>query len=381
MKKKSFLFRCFVLSVLVTITVCNVKAQQQFIQTADKKNSYCNSTCTLLNIPDLNKNPAAVVFATPVIEGGVNLNPHPIGVHFIVDKWSIFNLDQAAMPTASKFNVQYFVKPDPNYQFVHVITKENLQDNNTRSFINNPTLNNNPEATFQFIVNGLGNNRDEVNVQFDKNAGQWYIYNVNKKTFDYNVAYNIIIASGTKQLTKPPAVAITPVTAPQQPVYFGGVTTIFMSAEGKLQGKFKGEVLRAGQPNKVELTNFTFEVTTPFDLVTGASSAKRNRLPITVVKEFGSASLQFQQAITNNENIKTIIIEFYATNRNGVESLVNTITLTNCKIVSINQNVNKARSSATLKDGLTEQIKFVYQKIEMKDATGFTTTDDIMNQN
>ena len=379
--KQQSIYKKMCLPVLIIVTAINSYAQQQFTQIAGKANSYCNSTCTLLDIPELNKNPAAVVFATTLVEGGVNLNPHPIGVHFINDKWSIFNLDQAAMPAGSKFNVQYFAKPNPNYQFVHVVTKESLQDNNTLSFIDHPMLNNNPEAKFQFIVNGLGNNRDEVNILFDKNAGKWYISNVNKKTFDYNVAYNIIIASGTKQLTKPPAVAITPVTAPQQPVDFGGVTTIFMSAEGKLQGKFKGEVLKAGQANKVELTNFTFEVSAPFDMTTGASTGKRSRPPITVVKEFGSASLQFQQAITNNENIKTIIIEFYATNRNGVESLINTITLTNCKIVSINQNVNKARSSATLKDGLTEQIKFVYQQIEMKDATGFITTDDITIQN
>ena len=172
MKKKSFLHQLFFVVVFTITFLCEVKSQQQFIQIADKKNSYCNSTCTLLDIADLNKNPAAIVFATPIVDGSVTLNPHPIGVHFINDKWSIFNLDQAAMPAGSKFNVQYFAKPDPNYQFVHVVTKESLQENNTRSFINHPTLNNNPEAKFQYIVNGFGNNRYEINAKYDQNAGQ-----------------------------------------------------------------------------------------------------------------------------------------------------------------------------------------------------------------
>ena len=178
--KQQSIYKKMCLPVLIIVTAINSYAQQQFTQIAGKANSYCNSTCTLLDIPELNKNPAAVVFATTLVEGGVNLNPHPIGVHFINDKWSIFNLDQAAMPAGSKFNVQYFAKPNPNYQFVHVVTKESLQDNNTLSFIDHPMLNNNPEAKFQFIVNGLGNNRDEVNILFDKNAGKWYISNVNK---------------------------------------------------------------------------------------------------------------------------------------------------------------------------------------------------------
>ncbi len=381
MKKKLLSPHCFFLFILSAITILSAKAQQQFIQVADKKNSYCNSTCTLLDIPDLNKNSAAVVFATALIEGGVNLNPHPIGVHFINDKWSIFNLDQAAMPAGSKFNVQYFAKPDPNYQFVHVVTKENLQENNTRSFINNPTLNNNPKAKFHWIVNGLGNNRDEVNVQYENNVGQWYIYNLNKKTFDYNVAYNIVIESVTKQATAYPVTSVPASTTPQAPVYFGNMSLMLMSTEGAQQGKFKGEVLLANQLNKIELTNFNFELSAPYDIATNASTGKNTRSPITVIKEFGSSSLQFQQALTNNENIKTIVIEFYAPNRNGVENLVNTITLTNCKIVSIKQNINKARSSTTARDGLTEEIKLVYQKIEMKDATGFTTTADITAQN
>ena len=183
-----------------------------------------------------------------------------------------------------------------------------------------------------------------------------------------------------KQPNKSTAATAPASTVSQVPVDFGTIVSIYMSTEGAQQGKFKGEVLRAGQPNRAELTNFTFDVSAPFDLATGATTGKNSYPPITIVKEFGSASLQFQQAFTNNENIKTIIIEFYATNRNGAESIVNTITLTNCKIVSIKQNVNKARSSTTSKDGLAEEIKFIYQKIEMKDATGFTTSVDITAQ-
>ena len=174
MKKKLSIYQHFFSMVLMPVVAFSANGQQQFIQVASKANSYCNATCTLLDITALNKNPAAIVFASPLIENEVNLNPHPIGVHFINEKWSIINLDQTAMSIGSRFNVQYFSTPDPAFQFVHTVSKENLKDNNTRSFIDHPGLNNKPDAKIQFIVNGIkgGYNLKEINIQYDNEAGQ-----------------------------------------------------------------------------------------------------------------------------------------------------------------------------------------------------------------
>ena len=101
----------FLISMMAFMGIAN--GQQQFTQVASKQNSYCNSTCTLLDIPELNNNPGAVVWAASTSVNGINPETHPIGMHFINQKWGIINLDQRAMPEGSTFTVLYFSKPDP----------------------------------------------------------------------------------------------------------------------------------------------------------------------------------------------------------------------------------------------------------------------------
>ncbi len=194
-KRSSFCFHFFPL-LLMTASVFFANGQQQYTQVASRENSYCNSTCTLINVSELNNNRIAVVIATPVMENGY-VYPHPIGVHFINDKWSIINLDQQSMPPGSKFTVQYFSKPNSEHQFVHTVSIENLTNNHTRSFIDHAGLNNNPEAQFRFISNGSGNgnNMYDIRIQYDTTAGEWYICSIKKRPLDTNIAFNIIIGS------------------------------------------------------------------------------------------------------------------------------------------------------------------------------------------
>ena len=196
-------------AIIMMLVANTAYPQQQIIQIASRANSYCNSTCTQLDVPELNNNRIAVVIATPVIENGY-VYPHPIGVHYINDKWSIINLDQASMPPGSKFTVQYFSKPDPDHQFVHIVNSENLTNNNTRSFIDHAGLNNNPEAQFQFISNGSGNgnNMYNIRIQYDSAAGKWYMYSIKKRSLDYNIAFNIILASKGNATVKPDVVQV-----------------------------------------------------------------------------------------------------------------------------------------------------------------------------
>ena len=44
----------------------------------------------------------AIIFVTPVTDKGANLNPHPIGVYYVGNKWNIFNLDQTTIPDRSQ---------------------------------------------------------------------------------------------------------------------------------------------------------------------------------------------------------------------------------------------------------------------------------------
>ncbi|MEP6676232.1 MAG: type VI secretion system tube protein TssD [Ferruginibacter sp.] len=364
----------------MSIFVVDVKAQQQFIQVVSKANSYCNSVCTLLDVAALNKNTTAIILATPVIENGVDLNPHPIGVHYIKDKWSIINLDQTAMATGSKFNVQYFSTPDPDLQFVQRADEKNLREKNTRSYIDNRYLNNNPEAQFQFIITGAGSGSviSEMGVKYDNTAAQWYLYNTNGKALDNSVACNIVISSKGK--TSAPVTLSQPAAAATTAMFSGHVRDIFMSVEGVHQGKFRGETSYAGQSGKSELTDFNLETDLPIDVSSGLATGKHINKPIIVTKLFGPASLQLYQALLTNESLITVTFEFYASDNNGINKLVNSIKLTDAHLISFKQN-SVLNDVELLKKGMTEELKFSYQKIEMKDAAGLVVADNSSIQN
>ena len=124
--KRQFRHLKLFLQALLIITTLSSFAQQQFTHVASKQNISCNYDCTILDVPELNNNPEAVIWVTPVLEKGENLNPHPIGVYYFGKKWNIFNLDQKPIAADAKFNVEYVVSPDKTH-FQYTITTENLQ--------------------------------------------------------------------------------------------------------------------------------------------------------------------------------------------------------------------------------------------------------------
>lgn len=63
-------------ALLICLSI-NSHTQKQFTHTATKANNNCNGNCTLLDIPELNNNPVAIIWVTPILETGINLNPHP----------------------------------------------------------------------------------------------------------------------------------------------------------------------------------------------------------------------------------------------------------------------------------------------------------------
>ena len=365
----------FLFLFLIPAIVFSADGQPQFIQVASRANSYCNSTCTQLDIPALNNNPAAIVFASQVVENGLNLNPHPIGVHFINKKWSIINLDQSAIPLGSKFNVQYFSTPDPTYQFVHTVSMETLKENNTRSYIDHPGLNKNPDAQLQLIIRltGSGNNREEVSSRYDTDEGKWYLFTAGKKTLDNGIAFNIVIGANEKPIRTPSSNAILNQTVNPTPASFGKVQLILMTVEKQAGVFFNGESATA---NKIEIKDYNFEVMTTRDAASGMATGRRQYQPLVVNKIFGPSSLQFFKANYGYENLKTVTIEFYTIDNAGIPSLVNTIKLTGARVAAYKQFTITDPSGGTGPKGLLDEIKLVFQSIEMKDASALIATDN-----
>jgi hypothetical protein len=195
-----------VLFAIIFFTVLYSQSQQQFTQTVTAQNRNCNATCSVIDIPELNNNPAAIIFITPVLVNGVNLNPHPIGAYYMyLNKWSIFNLDATAIAVGSKYVVEYYVSPDPT-RFIFVLPSR--VHFNDIAYIDNPGLNNNPAANirvFPHVAPTMGYiwNAQEVKVQYDATASRWFIINQNNTPIASDVAYNIIYSNGNGTANPP----------------------------------------------------------------------------------------------------------------------------------------------------------------------------------
>ena len=184
------------LIMILALAVLSSYAQELTLTTT---NANTVSSKSSIDLPGLTGNPLAIIVATPVGDTAA-LNPHPVGAWYYSGKWNIFNTDHAVMPIGSKYKVQFFLEPGPN-QFLHLITQQNL--GNEGSYIDNPALNNNPNAQLVILQNhapdnraGYYLNRFEAKTAYSSTTGKWYIANINGQPLNRNTAYNVVITSG-----------------------------------------------------------------------------------------------------------------------------------------------------------------------------------------
>jgi hypothetical protein len=192
--------------LLIALSTSASYAQQQFTHTVTKANKNCNTVCSVLDIPELNNNPAAVILITP-IGNAKDLNPHPIGAYYMyLKKWSIFNLDAVGITEGAKYKVEYYANSGPD-RFVYMVPRQvRLSD---IPYIDREGLNGNPNAQIRVFptsspTHGALYNRDDVKVEYDAAAAKWYIANVNGKPVPWEAVYNVFLSpSGIANTTSP----------------------------------------------------------------------------------------------------------------------------------------------------------------------------------
>lgn len=191
------------LFILIILTASATYAQQQFTHTVTAKNKYCNATCSIMDVRELNDNPAAVILVTPSPENARNLNPHPVGVYYVpsLKKWSITNTDGTAIVEGAEFNVEYYARPDAN-QIVYVVPPKRVP------CVDHPSLNVNPNAQIRFSPTGSPRgalfNPDEVKIEYDASAFKWCLANVNNTPVPSDTAYNLVIDRSIKVVSNAP---------------------------------------------------------------------------------------------------------------------------------------------------------------------------------
>lgn len=365
--------------LFITVTSFSSPAQHQFTHAATRANNGCNYDCTLLDAPEINSNPSAIIWATPLLEKGVNLNPHPIGVYYFKNQWSILNLDQRPIPEGAKFNVECVAKPDATH-FQYIITNENIRKDGA-AFIDHPSLNNNPTAQFISFLSWIpeqqrgASNREETRVQFDVSAGRWYISNTNKKPLFARVTYNIIISNAGKINTTPVTTNLLQINeliiAPTAPSASGNIIEMYMTvwADGI---KLPGDNVRTNYLDKTQIFDFEMGGLKPYP---SGKIGKATFEPVTIKIHTGfPVTVPFFNAFVKNQGM-IFTIEAFSSDMagTGVNALNYTIKLSGANIVGFRQ-VYQEKSLHLGQEGQDkkyyDEIKIIFTKIEfIKDGT------------
>ena len=160
-----------------------------------------------------------------------------------------------------------------------------------------------------------------------------------------------------------------------------------ISVKGKKQGQFKGEGTQ-GRRNDlwIPVLSFQMGLKSPHDSVSGQATGKRQYSPVTIVKEWGSASPQGLTACATNEDLSDVVIEFSKTNPNGGEYVYQTVKLTDATMVEVERFTRG--QDGTLLTGAgpmgtleLESWSFTFRKIEVGDNDGKTSFEDDWSAN
>lgn len=137
----------------------------------------------------------------------------------------------------------------------------------------------------------------------------------------------------------------------------------YVSITGVKQGPFKGEIVRKGFDGKIAGLSFDYEVVSPRDAASGMATGKRQHKPVRIKKVWGASSTQLFTALTTNESLTSVVIDFFSTDQTGMVVLDHTIKLTNAFVASIEHSSDTLGTSASVPP--TETVAFVFQQIEL----------------
>lgn len=138
---------------------------------------------------------------------------------------------------------------------------------------------------------------------------------------------------------------------------------IFLSLEGRHQGKIEGSCDIANFVGKILVQELMHDVSIPRSPQTGLPTGKRVHGPITVTKEIDKSSPKLMQALCSGEQLNDVFLEFTRISPKGMEEVYYTIRLGNAIIVSISDYSPIALLKENDPMRHMEKVSFTYAKI------------------
>ena len=162
--------------------------------------------------------------------------------------------------------------------------------------------------------------------------------------------------------------------------------TAYVHIKGQKQGEIKGGNSQKGRENTLSCIAVDHDIASPRDARSGLPSGQRMHRPIKLTFTVDRAMPQLYTALTTNENLSDVTIDFWGTNMRaasgaGMETNTLTIKLTNASISDIHFNMPNSRDADTDKLPMTIEVSFTYQKIEWISKDGNVVASDDWRSN
>ena len=145
--------------------------------------------------------------------------------------------------------------------------------------------------------------------------------------------------------------------------------TINMKVTGQVQGAFKGDDNSTSKTiGLINVSGYQFDVVSPRDATSGQATGRHSYKPIVVTHVVGGSTPQFLTALVRNENLKTVVINFFRSDRRGLQVNFLRVTLTNANLSEVHDYTGSSE--------LLEDDSFVFQKIQVDELVAHTTFSD-----
>lgn len=151
---------------------------------------------------------------------------------------------------------------------------------------------------------------------------------------------------------------------------------IYATVTAAKQGVFKGDSTQKGHEGKIKVTAIGYGVVSPRDAASGLATGKRVHQPVVFSLNWNACSPQFFAAAYSNENLTTVLFEYFNSDKTGVEKLDHTVKLTNASIAEVHNHYAAATDSGAPDGNEVQTVSLTFQKIEITNTAGGITAID-----
>jgi type VI secretion system secreted protein Hcp len=153
----------------------------------------------------------------------------------------------------------------------------------------------------------------------------------------------------------------------------------YCTIEG-MEGPIEGSVQIAGRENTIEVVEFNHQVHIPSDRKSGRLTGVRQHRPAVITKAYDKSTPYLYKALTNGEELPSVIVRWYDIDDTGTEVNYFTHTYEQARISDIRSYMPSTKDPTMDQYTHMEDVSFVYESVEWLWEDGALTHIDAWQQ-